>query len=79
MNEESRTTRNEPQQKRMPDLQQGTYSDGHPLDELHNVNHAQGGPLHVRGELRRIVRRTAEAPDVDYSTEGFKGLRPQKD
>lgn len=62
---------------------QGSYSDGHPLDDVHYLE----CKIILKGErfnsvenfhdFGRIVKRTAEASDVGYSTEEFKGLRPQ--
>jgi hypothetical protein len=79
MKEESTKTKIEP----MPDLQQKAYSDGHPLDEVHYLE----CKIILKGDrftsvenfhdFSKIVHRTAEATDVGYSTEAFKGLRPQ--
>jgi hypothetical protein len=83
MKEESRKMKDEPTHKRVPDLQPGTYSDGHPLDEVHYLE----CKIILKGDrftsvenfhdFGKIVRRTAEASEVAYSTEEFKGLRPQ--
>src|ERR1700752_4353011 len=68
--------------KRIPEPQQGAYSDGHPLDEVHYLE----CKIILRGDrftsvdnfrdFSKIVRRTAEASEVAYSTDEFKGLRP---
>jgi hypothetical protein len=83
MKEESKKTKDEARQKRAPDIKQAAYSDGHPLDEVRYLE----CKMILKGErfisvenfggFSKIVRRTAEAADVDYSTEEFKGLRPQ--
>ncbi|MGA7881331.1 MAG: hypothetical protein WCD63_10740 [Terrimicrobiaceae bacterium] len=83
MKEESKKTKDAAAQKRMPDLQQGAYSDGHPLDEVHYLE----CKIILKGDrftsvqnfhdFSKIVRATAEASEVAYSTEAFKGLRPQ--
>ena len=83
MKEESKKTKDGAAQERMPDLQQGAYSDGHPLDEVHYLE----CKIILKGDrftsvqnfhdFSKIVRGTAEASEVAYSTEAFKGLRPQ--
>jgi hypothetical protein len=83
MKEESKKTKDEARQKRAPDIKQGAYSDGHPLDEFHYLEckiilkGERFTSVENFGDFSKIVRRTAEAADVDYSTEEFKGLRPQ--
>jgi hypothetical protein len=85
MKEESKKPKDEARQKRAPDLKQGTFSDGHPLDEVHyleckiilKLKGERFTSVENFGDFSKIVRRTAEAADVDYSTEEFKGLRPQ--
>jgi hypothetical protein len=81
MKEESKETKDSP--RRMPDLQPGAYSDGHPLDEVHYLE----CKIILKGDrftsvenfhdFSKIVRRTAEASEVKCATEEFKGLRPQ--
>ena len=83
MKEATPKTMEESPKKPLPDLQPGAYSDGHPLDDIHYLE----CKIILKGErftsvesftdFGKIVRRTAEACDVGYSTEGFKGLRPQ--
>jgi hypothetical protein len=81
MKEESKKPKDEP--KQVLDPQPGAYSDGHPLDEVHYLE----CKIILKGDrftsvenfhdFSKIVHRTAEATDVGYSTEAFKGLRPQ--
>jgi hypothetical protein len=83
MKEESKETTGEAREKPMPDIESGAYSDGHPLDEVHYLE----CKIILKGDrftsvenfhdFSKIVRHTAEASDVDYSTGEFKGLRPQ--
>jgi hypothetical protein len=83
MKEDERKTMDKPERKRVPDLQAGAYSDGHPLDDIHYLE----CKIILKGDrftsvqnfhdFSKIVHRTAEAAGVDYSTEEFKGLRPQ--
>ena len=82
MKEESKKTQDGPKRV-LSDLREGTYSDGHPLDDVHYLE----CKIILKGDrftsvenfhdFSRIVRQTAEAAEVDYSTEEFKGLRPQ--
>jgi hypothetical protein len=83
MKEDERKTMDEPERKPIPDLKAGAYSDGHPLDDIHYLE----CKIILKGDrftsvqnfhdFGKIVHRTAEAAGVDYSTEEFKGLRPQ--
>jgi hypothetical protein len=83
MKDETRKTTEAPPRKPVPDLQPGAYSDGHPLDDVHYLE----CKIILKGErftsvenfsdFGKIVGRTAEASSVGYTTEGFKGLRPQ--
>jgi hypothetical protein len=83
MKEETGKTTEAPPRKPVPDLQPGAYSDGHPLDDVHYLE----CKIILKGErftsvenfsdFGKIVHRTAEASSVGYTTEGFKGLRPQ--
>ena len=83
MKEETRKTMDEPARKPIPDLQPGGYSDGHPLDDIHYLEckiilkGERFTSVENFSEFSNIVRRTAEASSVGYSTEDFKGLRPQ--
>jgi hypothetical protein len=83
MKEETGKTTEAPPRKPVPDLQPGAYSDGHPLDDVHYLE----CKIILKGDrftsvqnfhdFSKIVHRTAEAAGVDYSTDEFKGLRPQ--
>jgi hypothetical protein len=62
-------------------LTQGTYSDGHPLDEVHYLecklilkpdHFTSAAGFH---EYAKLVRRAAEEHDIEFSTEHFKGLK----
>jgi hypothetical protein len=69
--------------ERVPSLKQGTYSDGHPLDEVHYLEcKLILKPDHFTSvesfrEYTKLVRRTAEDHDIDFSTKHFKGLKPR--
>ncbi|MGC1341313.1 MAG: hypothetical protein WA854_03240 [Candidatus Binataceae bacterium] len=61
----------------------GTYSDGHPLDEVHYLEcklilkpdrFIAPPSFH---DYAKIVRRAAEENDIDFSTSGFKKLTPK--
>jgi hypothetical protein len=67
----------------IPDLHQGKYSDGHPLDDVHYLEckiilkpdrfTSKQGFL----DFSKLVRRAAEKADIDLSTEHLEGQRPQ--
>ena len=69
--------------KRVPELKQGKYSDGHPLDEVQYLE----SKLILKGErftsvdsfrdFARLVKRAAEQTGVGYSAKEFKGQLPQ--
>lgn len=67
----------------IPDLKQGTYSDGSPLDEVHYLecklilkpDRFTSAPSFRN--FGNIVRQAAEELDVGFSTKGFEGLRPR--
>ena len=74
---------NESQCERVPDLKQETYSDGHPLDEVHYLecklilkpdHFSSVASFH---EYAKLVRRAAEDHDIEFSTEHFKGVKPK--
>jgi hypothetical protein len=75
--------KDEARHERLPEIKEGAYSDGHPLDEIHYLE----CKIILKGDrftsvenfhdFSKIVRRTADATDAGYSTEAFKGLRPQ--
>jgi len=67
----------------VPDLHQGKYSDGHPLDDVHYLEckiilkpdrfTSRQGFV----DFAKLVRRAAEKADVDLSTAHLDGQRPQ--
>jgi len=69
--------------ERIPNLKTGTYSDGHPLDEIHYLEcKLILKPEHFISvesfhQYARLVRRAAEEHDIEFSTEHFKGLKPR--
>lgn len=67
----------------MSNPKKATYSDGHPLDEVHYLEcklilkpdrFIAPPSFH---DYAKIVRRAAEETDVDFSTSGFKNLKPK--
>lgn len=75
--------KNNTQPGRIPDLQQGTYSDGHPLDEIQYLQckiilkpdrFTSVASFHEFGSL---VLRTADDLGVDFSRDAVAGKRPQ--
>ena len=75
--------KNNSQSKRVPELQQGTYSDGHPLDDIQYLQckiilkpdrFTSVASFHEFGDA---VRRTADELGVGFSTDIVKGQRPQ--
>jgi hypothetical protein len=67
----------------LPEVKPGTYSDGHPLDEVHYLEcklilkpdgFTCAASFH---EFGKLVRRAADGLEIGFSTEGFKGLRPR--
>jgi hypothetical protein len=73
----------EAQPKRVAELKKGKYSDGHPLDDLHYLE----AKIILKGDrftsvetfrqFAKLVKRAAEAADVDFSRKGFKDARPR--
>ncbi len=68
---------------RMSNPKTASYSDGHPLDEVHYLEcklilkpdrFIAPPSFH---DYAKIVRRAAEETDVDFSTSGFKNLKPK--
>jgi hypothetical protein len=66
-----------------PTVKPGTYSDGHPLDTVHYLEcklilkpdrFTSPPTFH---EFGKLARKTAEALDLGFSTEGYKDLRPR--
>ena len=81
--ERSKNPKEDTQPKRIADIKEGTYSDGHPLDDVQYLE----CKIILKGDrftsvesfydFAKIVKRAAENADVDFSTKGFKGLLPQ--
>jgi hypothetical protein len=79
----SKNPQEETQPKRIADLKEGTYSDGHPLDDVQYLE----CKIILKGDrftsvesfydFAKIVKRAAKNADVDFSTKGFEGLQPQ--
>jgi hypothetical protein len=72
-----------PYPKRVPELQQGTYSDGHPLDDIQYLQckiilkpdrFISVASLHEFGDA---VLRTAKELDIGFSRDAVAGQRPQ--
>src|SRR5271170_3911119 len=61
----------------------GSYSDGHPLDTVHYLEPKlilkpdRFTTLPSFHDFGKLVRRAAEQLDIDFSTRGFKDLRPR--
>ena len=82
-NTKSKKEKQASQAKRIADLKQGTYSDGHPLDDVQYLE----CKIILKGDrftsvqsfydFAKIVKRAAKNADVGFSTEGFKDLQPQ--
>jgi hypothetical protein len=69
--------------RRVPELQQGTYSDGHPLDDIEYLQckiilkpdrFTSVASFHEFGSL---VRRTADDLGIGFSSDAVAGQRPQ--
>ena len=79
----SKNPQEETQPKLIVDLKEGTYSDGHPLDDVQYLE----CKIILKGDrftsvesfydFAKIVKRAAKNADVDFSTKGCKGLQPQ--
>jgi hypothetical protein len=71
------------QPERASDLKQRTYSDGHPLDEVHYLEcklilkPVRFTSVESFHEYAKLVQRTAEAHDIDFSTDHSKGMKPR--
>lgn len=67
----------------LPTIRPGTYSDGHPFDTVHCLESKLllkpdrfiARPTFY--EFGKLVRRTAENLNIEFSTEGVKKLRPR--
>jgi hypothetical protein len=76
-------TKKNTQPRRVPELQQGTYSDGHPLDEVQYLQckiilkpdrFISVASFHEFGD---VVLRTAEELGIGFSREAVAGQRPR--
>jgi hypothetical protein len=62
---------------------EGSYSDGHPLDEIHYLECKlilkpdRFASLASFNDYARLVAQAADQHKIDFSTKGFKGLRPR--
>ena len=75
--------KDDPAPQMIPDLHQGKYSDGHPLDDVHYLEckiilkperfTSRQGFV----DFNKLVRRAAEKSDVDLSTDHLDGQRPE--
>src|SRR5215831_14536056 len=74
---------NETQCERVPDLKQETYSDGHPLDEVHYLecklilradHFSSAASFH---EYAKLVRQAAEDHGIDFTAEHLKAAKPR--
>jgi hypothetical protein len=73
----------ESRSKRVPEIQEGKYSDGHPLDELQYLQ----GKIILKGDrftsvetfnqFAKVVKQSAKNADVAFSRKGFKEERPR--
>src|SRR5260370_1926822 len=67
----------------VPELHQGKYSDGHPLDDVHylecKIILKPGRFCSRQGfvDFAKLARRAAEKADVDLSTDHLDGQRPE--
>jgi hypothetical protein len=81
--EKSKNLKGDTQSKPIADIKEGTYSDGHPLDDVQYLE----CKIILKGErftsvesfyeFAKIVKRAAENADVGFSAKGFKSLQPQ--
>src|SRR6185369_4159899 len=76
-------TKNNSRTRRVPELQQGAYSDGNPLDDIEYLQckiilkpdrFTSVASFHEFGTL---VRSTAEGLGIGFSTDAVAGQRPQ--
>ena len=75
--------KDDPAPQMIPDLPQGKYSDGHPLDDVHYLEckiilkpdrfTSRQGFV----DFAKLARRAAEKSDVDLSTDHLDGQRPE--
>ncbi len=77
------TVENVPASTGLAELKKGSYSDGHPLDDVQYLE----CKIILKGdrftsvdnfhEFAKFVKRAAEESEVDFSTKGFKDAQPQ--
>src|SRR4029077_16259011 len=66
-----------------PEMQQGTYSDGHPLDEVHYLEcklilkAERFTSVRSFRQFADFVRRASDASGVDFDTSSCAGVLPQ--
>jgi hypothetical protein len=69
--------------QRVPDLKAGSYSDGHPLDEVHYLecklilNPVKFTSVASFHEYAKLVRHAAADHDIEFSTEHSKDSKPR--
>ncbi|HTY87681.1 MAG TPA: hypothetical protein VMB80_09480 [Candidatus Acidoferrum sp.] len=79
----SQKSEDTPASSRVADLQQGIYSDGSPLDEVHYLEckvilkGERFTSVECFNEFAKLVRKTAAKRDVDFDSSEFEGQRPQ--
>jgi len=75
--------KDDPPPQMVPDLHQGKYSDGHPLDDVHYLECKiilkpdRFMSRHGFVDFNKLARRAAEKSDVDLSTDHLEGQRPE--
>ncbi len=75
--------KDDPPPQMIPDLHQGKYSDGHPLDDVHylecKIILKPDRFMSRQGfvEFSKLARRAAEKSDVDLSTDHLDGQRAE--
>lgn len=76
-------TKKTSQPKRVPELQAGSYSDGHPLDDVQYLQCKiilkpdRFTSVASFREFGTLVRRTADELDIGFSSDALAGQRPQ--
>lgn len=83
MKDKSKKFQPQTRPRRVPDLKQGEYSDGHPLDE---VQYLQVKAI-LKGDrftsvqsfhdFGKLVAQAAKKSDVDFDTSEYEGMKPQ--
>lgn len=75
--------KDEPTPKRVPDLKQGKYSDGHPLDDLQFLEcklilkPERFTSRKALKDFGKLIRPTAEKFDIGFASEGLAEERPK--